>query len=85
MAASNGTTSSCGSAIAPEIATCVPASDTPFSCAALSSRSAIGGTSGRNVAGCFFVTSSTMSGSNRGKSTSRAPIDIAKVRQSVSP
>ncbi len=85
MASSNGTTTSCGRAIAPEIATPVPASEMPFSRATASRRAAIGGTSGRKVAGCFFVTSSTMSASKRGNSTRRAPIDIAKVRHRVSP
>ena len=71
--------------MAPEIAMPVPASDTPRSSAEASRRRAIGGTRGRNVAGRFFVTDSTMSGSKRGKSTRRAAIDMANVKQSVRP
>jgi len=63
----------------------MPSSDTSFAFAAARRRSAIGGTSGRKVAGCFLTTSRTRSGSNFGKRTSRAPIDIANVRHRVRP
>jgi len=45
----------------------------------------MGGTAGRKVGGRFFMTLSTRAGSKAGKSTRRAPMLIAKVRQSVRP
>ena len=85
MSASHRRATSGSSAMAPEMAKRTDVRSAPRSSAAAASRSNIGGTPGRNVAGRRRMAARTMSTSNLGRTTWVAPIRTANVRDRVRP